>query len=346
MYRKFSSSAIKNNISVPASELNCLDKDNYLISDNLHYNLHRAINIKSNSCEITTKRKGIYLVCFRRLNNNTNILIYNYIYYDIEFGVSIIAYILLRDYYIKNFGYKNWGHYLVVLDNQFLNINIVNNHYLFLSNSKERIGININLLFNDEIKALTKLRGGSIICMDFVINLITKLIYVGNYNIMNNILYTAFNKNYLDFVHIILGSFYNVNPDKFIVGKITYPNILNSILFVVEDLNLLLKNIDRKNFIINQGPQSWRGQINSMSSFLSYLDNDYRDSLYNHYNYHEETGSLYHLSSLKLSRKSFSFTNINQNLGNIRWYFTKATRKLILLVILINIIKFLILFNS
>jgi hypothetical protein len=92
------------------------------------------------------------------------------------------------------------------------------------------------------------------------------------------------------------------------------------LLFVVKDKEALLKSISDKGYNINQGPQQWRGQINSMSSFLNYLDIDYRKSLYNHSKLHYSKGNLD--SSWKdetLTKKHFTFRNINQILGNVKW---------------------------
>jgi hypothetical protein len=57
-----------------------------------------------------------------------------------------------------------------------------------------------------------------------------------------------------------------------------------------------------------------------MNSFLNYLDTDYRKSLYNHSKLHYNKGNLD--NSWKdeiLTKKHFTFRNINQILGNIKW---------------------------
>ena len=94
----------------------------------------------------------------------------------------------------------------------------------------------------------------------------------------------------------------------------------NKLVFVVQDKETLLKSISDKGYTIGQGFRQWRGQINSANSFLNYLDTDYRNSLYNHSKLHYDKGNLD--SSWKdeiLVKKHFSFRNIHQNLGNIRW---------------------------
>jgi hypothetical protein len=61
-----------------------------------------------------------------------------------------------------------------------------------------------------------------------------------------------------------------------------------------------------------------------MTSFLSTIDVDYRDSLYNHYSYHKN--NLHSEYRSNLERKHFSFLNIHNNIGNVRFYST--SRKL------------------
>jgi hypothetical protein len=82
----------------------------------------------------------------------------------------------------------------------------------------------------------------------------------------------------------------------------------------------LLKNISDKGYTVTQGPQAWRGQINSINNFLNYLDVDYRKSLYNHSILHYSKGNLDNSwKDETLTKKHFSFRNIHQNLGNVRW---------------------------
>jgi hypothetical protein len=92
------------------------------------------------------------------------------------------------------------------------------------------------------------------------------------------------------------------------------------LLFIVQDKEALLKNISDKGYNINQGPQQWRGQINSASSFLNYLDTDYRNSLYNHSILHYNKGNLsMEWKDEILTKKHFTFRNIHEILGNIKW---------------------------
>jgi hypothetical protein len=133
----------------------------------------------------------------------------------------------------------------------------------------------------------------------------------------------SFNKNYYEYSKNI---FYSFCPEKFTNQKIflnndvKLTNPFNKLLFVVQDKEALLKNISDKDYIISQGSKQWRGQINSINSFLNYLDTDYRNSLYNHSILHYSKGNIDNSwKDETLTRKHFTFRNIHQNLGNIRW---------------------------
>ena len=75
----------------------------------------------------------------------------------------------------------------------------------------------------------------------------------------------------------------------------------------------MLKHVVDKGFVISQGPQKWRGQLNSMHSFLGGLDMDYRESLYNHHRGYLDS-DLYS----RLDRKHFRFSNIHKNIGIVK----------------------------
>ena len=140
---------------------------------------------------------------------------------------------------------------------------------------------------------------------------------------MASLLGYSFNKNYYEYSKI---RYNTLCSNKFTNNKVIFnkdiqlTNPFNRLLFVVHDKEALLKNIFDKGYTISQGPKPWRGQINSINSFLNYLDVDYRNSLYNHSKLHYSKGNLD--NSWKdeiLTKEHFSFRNIHQNLGNVRW---------------------------
>lgn len=149
------------------------------------------------------------------------------------------------------------------------------------------------------------------------------LTYVSNYEKMTLLLDNSFNKNYYEYskiIYDIICSDKFTNKKVFFNDNVKLTNPFNKLLFVVKDKEALLKNISDKGYNVNQGPQQWRGQINSINSFLNYLDVDYRKSLYNHSKLHYSKSNL--LATFKdetLTKEHFSFRNIHQNLGNVKW---------------------------
>ena len=156
-----------------------------------------------------------------------------------------------------------------------------------------------------------------------IIRLINKLNYFTYCNQMVDIIKAANSKNYGDFVKLILPTVYdsydhlkdtleNAKPDI---------NIINSLVFVVRDINEFVKKVRDKGFNFNEGGQKWRGQVDSMNAFLNSMDTDYRTSLFNHNNYHVINGLV--SRKFDLDKSKFSFRNIHMNIGNVRWYSTK-----------------------
>jgi hypothetical protein len=82
--------------------------------------------------------------------------------------------------------------------------------------------------------------------------------YIGNYEKMTNLLDNSFNKNYYEYTKIIYDT---ICPNKFTNKQIIFNNDVeltnpfNRTLFVVKDLEVLLKNISDKGYIISQGPK-------------------------------------------------------------------------------------------
>jgi hypothetical protein len=129
----------------------------------------------------------------------------------------------------------------------------------------------------------------------------------------------AYKKAYYDFTDEILSrlSVYPTILNKLSDDQVSF-NIIDNCVFVVADLESFIETIIKnKNYVVNQGPESLRGQVNSMNSFLNYCDLDFRNSLYNHYNHHMAKGCVY--PNHNLDKSSFSFRNIHmRGTGNVR----------------------------
>lgn len=313
-------------LSVPVirnENSNKLDLDNYLISPELHEDLFKYNSYpKLESCPINLN-KGVYIVKFRILNKNKDerVLVYNYIYYNHRFYLSLIVFFVLRNYYIRSLGYKEWGYYSIILDKEFLTFDNVK-HYIGFSGENNE-GINENWLFSDIQEQLRSRRSNQDLM--FYLELITKLIYVNDIKKMCNIIEYGYNKDFKNYYKLI----YNMTNEEFETMNISIINpnysILNSSVFIINDLERFIKVLKGFNFNVNQGPQKWRGQINSTSSFLSIVDMDYRESLFNHYVHHNSKLG-FDKYKYSLERKHFSFNNIHGNLGNIRWFSTTSRR--------------------
>jgi hypothetical protein len=209
--------------------------------------------------------------------------------------------------------------YFVLLDNVFLE-----NDFIDLYVDKEN-GLSSRRIFPVERKCLDFLKNpGSINTINFkyVLELVNHLLHINDYNNLALLLDLAYNKKYLNFCDLFYSPLYNknFNPNLIYNDNSISINFLNNMVFIVDDKELFINSIREKGYNVNEGPQQWRGHINSMSNFLSHLDSDYRNYLYNHYNYHLCNKTLpYYARYYSLKKENFYFINIHHNLGNIKW---------------------------
>lgn len=137
---------------------------------------------------------------------------------------------------------------------------------------------------------------------------------------MSQLVYYAYYKEYSNFISKILSSVPDYDVEGLGLNRIRWEkpvSLINGCGFVVNYINLFITNVKDKGFNINQGSSKWRGKVNSMTSFLSIIDKEYRNNLYynNLYNVQSETFKW----RSKLPRSKFSFRNIHMNLGSVKW---------------------------
>ena len=80
-----------------------------------------------NNRRMLRDKKGMYLIAFRVFNKEKKFLVYNYTYYNDHLYLTLIVYFMLRNYFITKDNHE-WGKYLVILDNKFLNYNLVDKY--------------------------------------------------------------------------------------------------------------------------------------------------------------------------------------------------------------------------
>ena len=124
-----------NTISKEVTMLNQLDVDNCLFTPELLAALLKCpVNSSKSQRQVIKNREGIYIITFRIINKEKRILVYNYIYYNDLFYLTLIVYFLVRNYFIAENNHE-WGKYLVVLDNKFLDYYNVS-RYIDIYNTK------------------------------------------------------------------------------------------------------------------------------------------------------------------------------------------------------------------
>lgn len=260
-------------------------------------------------------QKGIYLVMFRVLNLKTKVLVYNYVYYPNFFLQTLLVYLARRSSTISSIVAREWGEHTCIVDSSL--------HDLLHTTGK----LDLNLL-NPQLTQILSDVGDSIhFATDWesTFRIINKLTYSCDYNLMFKLIDLATKKDYKGFAMEIFNSINNYEKlfNNLKDVEVERPfNIINACLFVVKDLNLFINNLTVKGLSVNCGPQPLRGQVNSITNFLTCIDQDYRRALYNHNNYHTRTGSI----DIKylLTRDKFSFKNVHLNIGRVHYYSTSV----------------------
>lgn len=275
----------------------------YLIGSDLETALikGRMPNNLVSKKSVSLDKPGVYLVAFGVLNNDKPTLIYSYIFYPDLFVDLLLMYLIIRTRFRDSIIYNRWGTFYTFIDES-------------LGYGKEGL---IKLLmdspnsFNEYLNLDSHDKDED---SDFFYNS-KKYIYINNIYKMCYLLDLVYRLDNISFIQSLYKE--HIPEDKLWSNSKIYTNLLDNCLFVVRDLNKFINIIKKGGINVNQGSQKWRGQINSLYSFIACLDEDFRDSLY-HYNlHHASSGSKSDV--LKLSKDNFSFKNIHINLGNSKW---------------------------
>lgn len=272
--------------------------NNYLISNVLEEYLV--------SEEIKSSFDSFYVVVFNTvMNNGKKVLVYNYMEYNILFIKLFFAYLLLNNKLNRTI--NNDGlHYFYMVDETLINdynldlLKIEDNKLREMR--KEFIKVNIITLLQDVIE-----NDSGILFSDYkdMSNMITSL--------MDNRKFYDTNK---EFLKEIIDKISKYKED--ITKDINVKNLLPKFMFVVSDIDSFIGKLKEVEKDVNQGPQRYRGRINSLSNKLVVLNNKFINSIGLHY---KTYNNKYFQDKCKsIPYKVFSFNNLNIKLGNIRWY--------------------------
>lgn len=299
---------------------NCLDKCNYLFNPKLSKSLISGSNMEKDR-RIYKDKPAAYFVVFRSVNiKGKNVVYYNYISYHDIFSRLLLHYIKYgSSSLICTDGHLLSSNYMYVLDISSIvsnrnviryllgdNVNSFTSRMTDLDPYLDTVGI------TDLFKFL--LKGCPII-------LSTKALY--------RFFFVCVNRDIKDILYILS----NFNPifkddkhdeiSKFLIYRFNYVNFVNynflgRIIFITTNLNNLVNLLSSCcKGGINQGPQKWRGQSNSLSNTIESIDNDIRISMNNHHQYHFNKGNV--PNNKFIGKSKFSYQNIHINLGYVRW---------------------------
>ncbi len=280
-------------------------------------------NLKHN-LYLFDKTHGWYLVSLRVFNNDDKKLVYGYIYYPNVFIKSLYAYFIFK-YAYKTF--NEWGHYITIFEKELLTLKQIQHmKEIFYSE-----GCSYIFRIHDRIEDKLDIHS--------VYNIISQFVFVQDSCKISFLVDLAYKRDYIGYLRQLLGyiKFYQLIENSLLkyIESTHQPTIsvINSSLFIVDDIQLFVKKIKERGYDISQGPKTIRAEVSSIDSFLLSVDREYRTSLYNHHLHHMRG----YENPLMLTRDKFSYRNIHMNLGNKKWYSTQILHSCEKIVKIFNI---------
>lgn len=255
--------------------------------------------LKSGVCD---NKSGVYLLSLRVLNKDSNVVIYNYIYYPEEFVFSLLIYI--RHYFDseKRMSFCESENNITIVESNLgplLEVNDISGYICddMSQQAQDTWSDTEDLNIWDTVKFVKSQKYNSEVCS------IVDLIRCG------------VARNYFEFLKMLLGSC--VLEDD---ASDLY--LLKNCLFVVKDINVIISELKECGININKGPASQRDTLNYMSGMLYTWDLGFRDHLHRVVRHNVETGII--PGKVVLSKSKFSFSNIHMRLVNVRYYSTSG----------------------
>jgi hypothetical protein len=299
---------------------NCLDENKYLIDHNLHNLLINGYKLKRDRT-INKSVRGFYVVAFKTIKvEGEESLIYKYIFYPYIFADLLYSYFIRESssLVVRN-GNSVGTDYLFVIENQRYSEEFLLQRIKDISECFKLKGVNRDSrsIYPRNIIDLFKilLKGCPIFLnKDNIAKFIELSAQRNIFDIMVSIIkmYNFYGKNEQNGLILAKEKLDKMQSDNY--------NLLGRLIFVTEDLDSLINKLKGSfDGSVNQGPQKWRGQSDSLSNTINSIDSDFRKSMNCHNQYHVNMGNIPRKSLI--GRSKFSYQNIHLNLGNVRYPF-------------------------
>lgn len=283
----------------------------YHFQNFLLYNpiLHRSL--RSGELE-PNKYVGIYLVVFRVLKTkNGNVVIYHYIYYPGIFTDSMLMYLITKNHFERSYLYSDWGDFITLIDRSLGNNLNISEWDLHEVRKKSKYFVDFTMTSEYEAKIdMNNLTG--------IFDIMKKTVNLFDTATIMELLDLILKKDYNKFILTMTTTDSTPENVEWVNKIISYSHkdiyLLEDCLFVVKDLDLVLKNLKEKKYTVTKG-RRYSGTLNSMTTFLSSIDLGYRNDLYKYHHFLISCEIMSHKD--RLNRSKFSFTNIHRRIGNI-----------------------------
>src|SRR5438034_375136 len=228
----------------------------------------------SNNSGSSVDFPGVYLVVFRIIHHHGKInIIYHYMPYSDLFTNTLLLHLIMREDFINSTLSKEWGDFFTFIDYS-------------LKSDDELVKKTMESPddYNRYSYPYLQLDSNDIVNMD-ILNISKKFVTIMDDNEMSLLLNLAYKKDFISFFNFI--SRVPISESKILNIIDEDYNLLYNCLFVVKNLDDFLEKVKESTKLpVNQGPQSKRGLVNSMSGFLYSVDEHYRESLFQHHKLH------------------------------------------------------------
>lgn len=259
---------------------------------------------------LNTKRKikaehKVSVVRLTRVSNRTKTtFVYSHISYNIIFMKALLIYLTIKPNFYSSILYKEFVDYAGIIDENLCNTvddrsyfkNFTKNSYASFNYNKE----DFNNTKNKYI-AFDYFKRGS---------------YLMNYVKMSEFLNLTIKGDYEK-----IGTLINKPELNELFSSVKYKSPLEkSCVFLVADLEIFKTELENLGIILTTGKGKNKTNNNSLQHFLHLMDQDFRNNLYN------ITKST-HYSGKNFNRSDFSYQNIHNRCGGVRYYTTSSSRR-------------------
>ena len=145
------------------------------------------------------------------------------------------------------------GKYSLLLDNVFIKYNDTN---IYIGTENGLLYKATSSSLRECLDLLSKSETRHLINLVDLVNMVKSLSHLNNYNNLTMLLYSAFKTDYAKFCNLFYSPLHNhiFNSDIVYQDNPIQINIINNMIFLIENKELFIDSIREKGYNVNEGP--------------------------------------------------------------------------------------------